>query len=405
MQILVLNCGSSSLKWAVLDPTQPGVTASGLVEKIGADTGFASAKFFGLTPQNPDFQTIKLETQESFDDHATALQWVASRLREWSLLDQIGGVGHRVVHGAEAFSASTLLSPEVLAKVQECTPLAPLHNPANLVGIQVAQELFPNLPQVGVFDTAFHQSLPPKAYHYALPATLYREHGVRRYGFHGSSHRFVASAASELLDQGPDVGLVILHLGNGCSGSAVWAGQSLDTTMGLTPLEGLVMGTRSGDLDPGIAPYLQARLGWTLDKINSVYNKESGLLGLSELSNDMRSLAEAEAQGHQGAALARDVFCYRAAKAAAALAVALPQWDALVFTGGIGENAADIRARIVAELKVFGLELNSERNSDRASLAQGGSIASPKSSRAILVIPTDEERRIALDTLEQIQGA
>jgi acetate kinase len=274
VEILVLNCGSSSLKWAVLDPTQSGVSASGLVERIGATTGSASAKLFSTNSE-----PLKIQSEEPFPDHEAALGWVAERLNEWKLTQRIAGVGHRVVHGAEVFSASTALTPDVLAQVERCNPLAPLHNPANLTGIRVAQKLFPELPQIGVFDTAFHQTLPPKAFRYAVPNALYQQHGVRRYGFHGSSHRFVAGRAQELMGNA-QAGLVILHLGNGCSGAAVYAGQSLDTTMGLTPLEGLVMGTRTGDIDPGIAPYLQARLGWDLDKINAVYNKEYGLLGL-----------------------------------------------------------------------------------------------------------------------------
>lgn len=393
MQILVLNCGSSSLKWAVLNPANEGVTASGVVESLGngKDIIFGAKK-----------GSEKLEENRAPGGHLEALTQVVELLEIWGLKNEIQGIGHRMVHGAEVFSKSVLIDDEVLAQVEKCVPLAPLHNPANLLGVQVARELFPNLPQVGVFDTAFHQTLPAKAYMYALPYELYKEHGVRRYGFHGSSHRFVASAAAEALGQDPsDLGMVILHLGNGCSASAIYGGKSLDTTMGLTPLEGLTMGTRCGDVDAGIAPYLCKELDMDLSQINDLYNKKSGLLGLSGITNDMRSLKAAEADGNERAKLARDVFCYRAAKAVGNLAVALPKLDAIVFTGGIGENAADIRLRIMAELKVFGVKAHPEWSEERSG-GPGGQIQSEDSAVKVLVVATDEERMIAMDTVELI---
>lgn len=393
MQILVLNCGSSSLKWAVLNPAQEGVTASGVVESLG------NGKEIIFGAKRGD---VKLEENRAPGGHLEALTQVVELLEIWGLKNEIQGIGHRMVHGAEVFSESVLIDDEVLAQVEKCVPLAPLHNPANLLGVKVARELFPSLPQVGVFDTAFHQTLPAKAYMYALPYELYKENGVRRYGFHGSSHRFVATAAAKALGQNPsELGLVILHLGNGCSASAIYAGKSLDTTMGLTPLEGLTMGTRCGDVDAGITPFLAQELGLDLAQINDLYNKKSGLLGLSGITNDMRSLKAAEAEGSERAKLARDVFCYRAAKAVGSLAVALPKLDAIVFTGGIGENAADIRQRIMAELKVFGIKAHPQWSEERSG-GPGGQIQSEDSPIKVLVVSTDEERMIAMDTVDLI---
>lgn len=394
MQILVLNCGSSSLKWAVLNPSEEGVTASGVVESLGNGKPI----LFGAKKAGE-----KLDEERTPGGHLEALKQVVDLLDAWGLKSQIQGIGHRMVHGAEVFSKSVLITDEVLAQVEKCVPLAPLHNPANLLGVQVARELFPSLPQVGVFDTAFHQTLPAKAYLYALPYELYTDHGVRRYGFHGSSHRFVATAAAKALGKTvEELGIVILHLGNGCSASAISGGKSVDTTMGLTPLEGLAMGTRSGDVDPGIAPYLGNKLGLDINQINDIYNKKSGLLGLSGITNDMRSLKAAEEEGNERARTARDVFCYRAAKAVGSLAVALPKLDAIVFTGGIGENAVDIRQRIMAELQVFGIKAHPEWSNERSG-GPNGQIQSEDSPVKVLVVSTDEERMIASDTVALIE--
>lgn len=296
------------------------------------------------------------------------------------------------------FFASTLLNDETLAGIEANIQLAPLHNPANLSGIHAAINLFPELPQVGVFDTAFHQTMPEHAYRYAVPDVLYKDHGVRRYGFHGTSHRYVSKRAAELAGVPVDnSSWLVAHLGNGCSTCAVVNGESRDTSMGLTPLEGLVMGTRSGDVDPSLHNFLHKTLGWDLAKIDNMLNKESGLKGLSGLSNDMRTLAEARQAGHPGAVLAFEVFCYRLAKSLAAMSCALPQLDGLVFTGGIGENSSAVRERTLEHLKLFGFKLDAEANA-RCTRGVAGEIQAQGSPR-VMVVPTNEERQIALDTL------
>lgn len=385
MRVLVLNCGSSSVKFAVFDTGTQQATASGLVENIG---GAARIKAKG--PQG------KVEKDISGDDHSGALAAVQEFLAEQGEDKGIAAVGHRVVHGGERFSGSVLITPAVLEAVKECSPLAPLHNPANLLGIEVATRQFPHLPQVGVFDTAFHQTLPAHAYLYPLPYALYKEQGVRRYGFHGTSHRFVTAQAALQLGKKPeDLCIVTAHLGNGCSAAAVNGGRSVDTTMGLTPLEGLVMGTRSGTIDPGIPLFLHETLGYDFAKVNKLLNKESGLLGLSGLSNDMRTLAEASLQGHEGAKIAIEVFCYRLAKEIAGLAVALPRLDALVFTGGIGENSSLVRAKTLAHLSLLGFVLDESRNAVHGRESNGR--ISTDQSRMALVVATNEELLIALD--------
>jgi len=315
--------------------------------------------------------------------------------------DGLVAVGHRVVHGAEYFRDSQVVTDDVLDKIEACSHLAPLHNPANVLGLRVARKVFPDLPHVVVFDTAFHQSMPPRAYLYAVPYELYTEYGVRRYGFHGSSHRFVVRQAASLLGRPlEETALVSAHLGNGCSAVSALGGRSVDTTMGLTPLEGLVMGTRSGDVDPSLHAYLAGRTGWDLERITTLFNKESGLLGLSGLSNDMRTLLDASAEGHERAQLAVEVFCYRLAKAVAAMAVPLGRLDALIFTGGIGEHAPGIRARVVELLGILGLELDADRNADHGR-ASGGRITGDRGPAA-LVVPTDEELMIAQDAVDLI---
>lgn len=385
MRVLVLNCGSSSVKFAVFDTATSEATASGLVENIGLD-----ARIKAKGPQG------KCEKNIPGHDHAGALMAMQEFLREQGEDQGIAAVGHRVVHGGERFSGSVLITPEVLAAVRSCTPLAPLHNPANLLGIEVATLQFPSLPQVGVFDTAFHQTLPPHAYLYALPYSLYKEHGVRRYGFHGTSHRYVTAQTAKLLGKPEsELNIITAHLGNGSSAAAIRNGHSVDTTMGLTPLEGLVMGTRSGSIDPGIPMFLHETLGYDFARVNKLLNKESGLLGLSGLSNDMRTLAEAAAKGHEGAETAIEVFCYRLAKEIAGQAVALPRIDALVFTGGIGENSAAVRARTLSHLAVLGFVIDAERNAAHGK-GHRGQITGDVGTRA-LVVATNEELLIALD--------
>lgn len=385
--ILVINCGSSSIKFALVDPDQAQFALSGLAERLGSTEA-------QLRWQLGDSkQHLALPAA----DHRAALAQLLP-LVQHAAGGQLHGIGHRVVHGGEHFTAACRLDPVSLSVIRATAPLAPLHNPANLLGIEAAFKLFPDLPQVAVFDTAFHQTMPEHAYRYALPEPLYREHGVRRYGFHGSSHRFVSRRAAELSGLAVAASSwLVAHLGNGCSTCAVVNGQSRDTSMGLTPLEGVVMGTRSGDVDPNLHSHLARTLGWNLEQIETLLNQGSGLLGLSGLSNDMRSLEQAREQGHPGATLAIEVFCYRLAKSLAAMSCALTQLDGLIFTGGIGENSALIRSKTVAHLKLFNLALDQQANA-RTIAGLAGPIQAA-GHPLVLVVPTDEERQIALDTL------
>ena len=392
MNVLVLNCGSSSAKFAVIDPSTGRELVSGIAQRLG--TPGASLDW----RQNGTRQSSRIGGAA----HETALRGVVALLHGLHLADGLVGVGHRVVHGGDAFSNSVRITPEVTAQIEACIPLGPLHNPPNLLGIRLAQELLPGLPQVAVFDTAFHQTMPPVAYTYPVPYEWRETHGVRRYGFHGTSHRFVARQA--LVQTGlpaDDHALVTAHLGNGCSATAVLNGQSLDTTMGLTPLEGLMMGTRSGCVDPAIIGHMADATGAPEKEIIDALNKRSGLLGVSGLSNDLRSVEEAAGRGHQRAKLAIDIFCYVLAKAIAALVVPLGRLDALVFTGGIGENSAVVRARVVSQLGFLGLVLDPAANATHGR-AQAGRITVGLRPQA-LVVPTNEELMIARDTADLVQ--
>ncbi|MFH1463263.1 MAG: acetate kinase [Pseudomonadota bacterium] len=380
MKVLVLNAGSSSLKFELYAMPAESVLASGLVERIG----------------------------EVVPDHAAALTLVLDALCDGegaplTSLSEIGAVGHRVVHGGEDFASTVLITPEVIAALTANIPLAPLHNPPNLLGIQVAREALPGVPQVAVFDTAFHQTLPPRAFLYALPRALYAEHRIRRYGFHGTSHRYVAGRAAALLGRSPEeLNLITCHLGNGASLCAIEGGRSVDTTMGLTPLEGVVMGTRCGDLDPAIPLFLQRELGMSVDDVDRLLNKRSGLLGLSGRSNDLRVIEEAAAAGDAAAEEALDVYCYRLRKAIGATTAALGRVDALVFTAGVGENSSLVRARALEGLAPLGYALDAAKNAGlrgrEADITGAGSRA------RILVIPTDEELMIARDTYALARG-
>nr|WP_298117574.1 acetate kinase [uncultured Pseudomonas sp.] len=385
--ILVINCGSSSIKFALVNEAHSQFALSGLAERLGSHDAVLRWQRGG------EKDSLMIPN----GDHRAALAQLLPLVQS-AAGGTLHGIGHRVVHGGEHFTAACRLDAASLQAIRSTAPLAPLHNPANLLGIEAAMKLFPNLTQVAVFDTAFHQTLPEHAYRYAVPQALYLEHGVRRYGFHGTSHRFVSHRAAELagLSIG-DSSWLVAHLGNGCSTCAIVNGQSRDTSMGLTPLEGLVMGTRSGDVDPNLHSHLARTLGWNLEQIDEMLNKQSGLLGLSGLSNDMRSLEQAREQGHAGATLAIEVFCYRLAKSLAAMSCALPQLDGLVFTGGIGENSPLIRSKTVAHLKLLNLALDKEANA-RNIRGVSGPIHAYGHPR-ILVVPTNEERQIALDTL------
>ena len=382
--VLVINCGSSSIKYALIDADPQAPRLAGLAERLGS----SDARLKGKDSAGESF-TQPLPNA----DHADALNAILQRLEG----RVPGAVGHRIVHGGEHFTQAALIDDSVIEAIETTAALAPLHNPANLAGIATTRKVFPDLPQVAVFDTAFHQTLPPRAYRYALPEALYTEHGIRRYGFHGTSHAFVSQRAGELSSRGAG-GWLTAHLGNGCSTSAVWNNQSLDTSMGLTPLEGLVMGTRSGDVDPGLHAHLHRQLGWSVEEIDNVLNKQSGLLGLSGLTNDMREVEDQAVAGHPGAKLALDVFCYRIAKSLAALSCALPKLDGVIFTGGIGENSPIVRREVLALLPHFGFSLDEAANEATIRGKEGKLDSAGHQGPEVWVIPTDEEGRIAMET-------
>ncbi len=391
MKVLVINCGSSSLKYQLIDSRSEEVLAAGLCERIGIDGRMTH------TPSSGD-TVVK---NDPLPDHGAAIQAVLSALTDKahgviSSLGEIGAVGHRLVHGGEKFAASVIINDEVIAEVEACNDLAPLHNPANLIGVRACRQIMPDVPMVGVFDTAFHQTMPPKAYLYGIPHQYYQEHKVRRYGFHGTSHNYVSQRVHHLAELDPDNSRVIVcHLGNGASVTAVKNGKSVDTSMGLTPLEGLIMGTRSGDLDPGVIEYIAKKEHMTLEEVLKVLNKESGVLGLSGVSSDFRDLAEAMEQGNEQAAVAVEAFCYRVAKHIGAYTAALNGVDAIVFTAGIGENAAHIRSMICEYLGFLGITIDEEKNAVRGKETE---ISTPDSKVAVFVIPTNEELAIARET-------
>lgn len=385
--VLVINCGSSSIKFALRREGDRAPLLSGLAERLGSDQ--ATLQWKTASEQ----EEVVLEDSE----HGAAMTALLP-LIEQHAGQPLSAVGHRVVHGGEHFTRAQLIDDTVIGAINANADLAPLHNPANLTGIQAAMAVFSDIPHVAIFDTAFHQSMPAYAYRYALPEALYREHAIRRYGFHGTSHQYVSHQASLLSGREPGRGAWLsAHLGNGCSSCAVLDGRSLDTSMGLTPLEGLVMGTRSGDVDPNLHAHLGRTLGWDLPRIEQLLNRESGLLGLSGLTNDMRQLEAAASNGHEGAKLAIEVFCYRLARSLLGLCAALPRLDGLLFTGGIGENSARIRARTVEHMGAMGLKLDEAANKGHAR--GEAAVIHAKGSPAIWVIPTDEERQIADESL------
>lgn len=385
--ILVLNCGSSSIKYAVIEPQLGTVEVSGLAQRIG-------------TPQaSIDHRDSKEKSSQEFPniDYRSAVQEIVRYIRKYDhIFAKILAVGHRVVHGAEHFSESVLITQEIIEAIRASIHLAPLHNPANIVGIEEAQKVFPSIPQVAVFDTAFHQTMPSHAYVYPIPYDYYKKKGVRRYGFHGTSHRYVCQQAATMLNKPLEkCSLITAHLGNGCSAAAILHGKSIDTTMGLTPLEGLMMGTRCGDVDPSVLAYLVDNLGYDIHRITEILNKESGLFGVAGVSGDMRSIEERMANGDRRAHLAFEIFCYRLAKYIGALAIPLGSFDAIVFTGGIGENSDLVRARTIEWLKIFDLHLDAKRNSVHGKNSNG--IITVEGGRIAMVVKTNEELLIARD--------
>ncbi len=384
--VLVINCGSSSVKFSVLDAASCDALVTGLADGVNTENAFISVN--GGEPVNL-----------ARKDYEGALAAIALELEKRDLMSSVALIGHRIAHGGSLFSESTLITETVIEQIRRVSPLAPLHNYANLSGVEAAQHLFPGVQQVAVFDTSFHQTLPPQAYLYGLPYRYFEELGVRRYGFHGTSHRYVARQAQELLDlPAEDSGLVIAHLGNGASVCAVRNGQSVDTSMGMTPLEGLMMGTRSGDVDFGAITWIAQQTGQSLEDLGRVVNKESGLLGISGLSSDLRTLEKAWHDGHARARLAIEVFVHRIARHIAGHASSLHRLDGIIFTGGIGENSVLIRQLLTDHLHVFGIELDRNRNAQPNS--EGERVITAAASRVVCaVIPTNEEKMIALDAL------
>ncbi len=389
LNVLVLNCGSSTVKFAVVHSSNGHEHVSGMAQGLGTPEATLAYAHEG----REEVRTLNGAGQDA------ALRAVGDLLRELGLVEGMVGIGHRVVHGGAKFSGSMFITPEVIAKIEDTIPLSPLHNPPGLLGIRIAQELFPDVPQVAVFDTAFHQTMPPRAYLYAVPYEWFEKHEVRRYGFHGTSHRYLSVQAVKQLGLDPaDHAIVTAHLGNGCSLAAVRNGQSMDTTMGLTPVDGVVMDTRSGAIDPSIIAHMRKELRCSTDDVMDMLNKSSGLLGVSGLSKDMQTLQAAAERGHQRAALAIDKFCYSVAKAAAGMIVSLGRVDALIFAGGIGENAVPVRARIVELLRFAGFALDPEANAAHGKGLNGRITRSTSPMAA--VIPTNEELMIAMDTAD-----
>ena len=390
MKILVVNCGSSSLKFQLIDSETEEVAASGLCERIGLDGAL-------IYKVNGD----KIKQEIDLPDHEVAIKKVLDTLLDKEIgvltsLDEIGAIGHRMVHGGEKFSSSVIINEEIIKQIETCNDLAPLHNPANLLGVRACQEVMPGVPNVVVFDTALHQTMPSKAYLYALPKEYYEKYGVRRYGFHGTSHSFVSKRLAELA--GLDINnsrMIICHIGSGASISAIKDGKSVDTSMGMTPLEGLMMGTRSGDMDPAIIEFICQKENITVQEMTTILNKKSGALGLSGLSNDYRDLVEAAQGGNQDAINALDVMVYRVIKYIGAYYMALGGVDAIALTAGVGENNLELRAKIVEGLAAIGIKLDVEANAVRGDERK---ISTDDSAAQVWVVPTNEELAIARET-------
>ena len=393
MNILVINCGSSSLKFQLIDAENEKLIAKGLCERIGID---GSRLVYQKTGEE------KQKTVTPMPDHTKAIRLVLDALTDEKSgvvksLDEIGAIGHRIVHGGEKFAASTVITDEVIEAIRECSELAPLHNPANLIGIDACRTLMPNTPMAAVFDTAFHQTMPEEAYLYGIPYEYYRKYKVRRYGFHGTSHSYVSKRAAEVLGRKyEDLKLIVCHLGNGASVSAVDHGKCIDTSMGLTPLEGLIMGTRSGDIDPAIMEFIAHKEGKSIDEIMEILNKKSGVLGLSDnFSSDFRDLEDAYLEGKEEGVRAMKAFAYRVAKYVGAYAASMNGVDAVCFTAGLGENSPIIRNLVCERLGFLGIELDQEQNNKRG---EDLVVSVNESGTKVLVIPTNEELAIARET-------
>lgn len=397
MNILVINCGSSSLKYQLIDSESEKVLAKGLCERIGIDGSAITHQ-----PAGGD----KVTTKVPMPDHTEAVKYVIEKLTDPVVgvvksLDEIGAVGHRIVHGGEKFASSVVIDDEVLKAVEECNDLAPLHNPANLIGINSCKKIMPGVPMVAVFDTAFHQTMPPKAYLYGLPYEYYENYKIRRYGFHGTSHDFVSNRVAEILGKKrEDLKIIVCHLGNGASVSAVKNGQCVDTSMGLTPLEGLIMGTRSGDLDPAIISFIAQKEKLSAEEVINICNKKSGVLGLSDgLSSDFRDLGNAAEEGNEKAKTALETWSYRVAKYIGAYVAAMNGVDVIAFTAGVGENNFMAREMICEYLGYLGVTIDKEANKIRGEEI---TISTPDSKTTVMVVPTNEELAIARETLRLV---
>ena len=394
MKILVLNCGSSSIKYALYDMDSRSVMTSGGAERVGLDGAFVKVKL-----ANGE----KRQIMHDIPEHTEGVKFIFSLLTDPGIgviksLKEIDAVGHRMVHGGEKFNKSVVLTDEVVKEFEACSDLAPLHNPANLKGVRAVSELMPGLPQVGVFDTAFHQTMPAKAYMYAIPYELYSKYGVRRYGFHGTSHRYVSARVCEYLGvKAEDRRIITCHIGNGGSVAAVCHGKCVDTSMGLTPLEGLMMGTRSGDIDGGAVAFIEKKLGLDADGISNLLNKKSGLMGVTGISSDMREIDAAAKKGDERAILALDMYFYRIKKYIGAYAAAMGGADIIVFTAGVGENQANMRESVCKGMEWMGVKFDAAKNS--TVHGEEAVISAPDSKVTVVVVPTDEELMIATDTM------
>ena len=398
MKILVINCGSSSLKYQLIDMSNNGVLAQGLVERIGID---------GILTQKVDGRE-KYVVETDLKDHQIAIDLVLKTLIDEKQgviksMDEISAVGHRVVHGGEKYSESVLVTDEVLESLQELIKLAPLHNPANIIGIKACQALMPNTPMVAVFHTAFHQTMPQKAFMYPVPYEYYEEDHIRRYGFHGTSHKYVSGEVAKWMNKDiSDLKIITCHLGNGVSVTAVNGGKSIDTTMGFTPLDGIIMGSRSGSIDPAIVTFLQKEKGYSADEVNDILNKKSGVLGVSGIGTDFRDIRAAAEKNNERALLTMDIYGYQIKKQIGAYAAAMGGLDAVVFTAGIGEHAPEVRIRALTNMEFLGIDIDSAKN-DNQNIGDGMEISTPDSKVKLYVIPTNEELMIAEETLGLIK--